>query len=62
MQSGYFISQTPQLDAKETVDYIKNEITPIINWATEWGIAAGFGMLGIVLFYQVVIILVKPDK
>jgi hypothetical protein len=60
MQSKSLLIST--VDPKQSIDVIQNQITPVIQWATNWGINAGFGMLGVVLFYQVVIILVKPDK
>jgi hypothetical protein len=50
------------VDPAETVATIEGPIRDTIIWATDWGIATGFLMLGIVLFYQVVIIIVRPDK
>jgi hypothetical protein len=50
------------ITSNEAVNYIQTNITPVISWATDWGISAGYAMLGVALFYQVVIILVKPDK
>jgi hypothetical protein len=46
----------------ESVAAIEGPIRDTITWATDWGIATGFLMLGVVLFYQVVIIIVRPDK
>jgi hypothetical protein len=46
----------------ETVAAIEGPVRDTIVWATDWGIATGFLMLGVVLFYQVVIIIVRPDK
>lgn len=56
----YFISAP--ITSNEAVNYIQTNITPVIAWATNWGISAGYAMLGVALFYQVIIILVKPDK
>lgn len=53
---------TPAVDPAEAVRTIQDQLVPVINWATNWGYVAGFGVLGVVLFYQVVLILVKPDK
>ena len=46
----------------EAVATIEGPVRDTIVWATDWGISAGFLMLGIVLFYQVVITIVRPDK
>ena len=46
----------------EAVATIEGPVRDTITWATDWGISAGFLMLGIVLFYQVVIVIVRPDK
>jgi hypothetical protein len=46
----------------EAVATIEGPVRDTIVWATDWGISAGFLMLGIVLFYQVVILIVRPDK
>jgi len=46
----------------ESVAAIQGPVRDTITWATDWGIASGFSMLGVVLFYQVVIIIVRPDK
>lgn len=67
MLSEYSFTKDSSLVATGTiqndaVQYIQTNITPVINWATNWGMTAGFLMLGVALFYQVVIILVKPDK
>lgn len=50
------------VDPSETVATIEGPIRDTITWATDWGIASGFAMLGVILFYQVVIIIVRPDK
>jgi hypothetical protein len=46
----------------EAVAAIEGPVRDTVSWATDWGIATGFLMLGVVLFYQVVIIIVRPDK
>lgn len=50
------------VDPSEAVATIEGPVRDTIVWATDWGIATGFLMLGVVLFYQVVIIIVRPDK
>ena len=50
------------ISPSEAVATIEGPVRDTIAWATDWGISAGFLMLGIVLFYQVVIIIVRPDK
>ena len=50
------------ISPSEAVATIEGTVRDTIVWATDWGISAGFLMLGIVLFYQVVIIIVRPDK
>ena len=50
------------ISPSEAVATIEGPVRDTIVWATDWGISAGFLMLGIVLFYQVVIIIVRPDK
>ena len=46
----------------EAVATIEGPIRDTITWATYWGVSSGFLMLGVVLFYQVVITIVRPDK
>lgn len=59
----FFLAESSSpLDGKQAVQFIQNELIPVINWATNWGLSAGFGMLGIVLFYEVVIIIVRPPR
>jgi hypothetical protein len=50
------------VDPAETVATIEGPIRDTIQWATDWGIATGFLILGVTLFYQVVIVIVRPDK
>ena len=50
------------INPSKSVATIEGPVRDTIAWATDWGISAGFLMLGIVLFYQVVIIIVRPDK
>lgn len=50
------------VDPSEAVSAIEGPVRDTINWATDWGISTGFLMLGVVLFYQVVIMIVRPDK
>lgn len=57
MKKQYFLLEVNPQDA---VAVIENEITPVIEWATEWGITTGFGILGVLLFYRVIIIIVVP--
>jgi len=56
-----FAQSTP-VDPAQTISVIQNYITPVVTWATNWGVTAGFGCLGVSLFYTVVIIIARPDK
>ena len=60
MLSEYLL--TEEVSPADSISVIETQVKPVISWATDWGISAGFAMLGVALFYQVVIILVKPDK
>lgn len=60
MLSEYLL--TEEISPNDAVSTIETQVKPVISWATDWGISAGFAMLGVALFYQVVILLVKPDK
>lgn len=62
MQFEYLLTEDTPVSPAEAVSAIQNQVKPVIVWATDWGISAGFAMLGVALFYQVVILLVKPDK
>ena len=50
------------ISPSEAVATIEGPVRDTITWATDWGVSAGFLMLGVVLFYQVVITIVRPDK
>lgn len=57
---GNYLIQIP--DPSEAVATIQGPIRDTVEWATEWGMTTGFLMLGSVLFYQVVVMIVRPDK
>lgn len=62
MQFEYLLTEDQIVSPSEAVSTIETQVKPVVAWATDWGISAGFAMLGVALFYQVVILLVKPDK
>lgn len=61
----FFLADDPApapVDPSAAVALIQGPITDVVNWATNWGVSTGYAMLGVVLFYQVCVILVHPDK
>lgn len=62
MPSEYLLTSSQVADPTQAIRTIEGPVRDTITWATNWGYQAGFLILGIALFYQFVIMIVRPDK
>lgn len=54
------IAQAADTTPAQTV--LDSQVIPVINWATSWGSAVGWGVLGSALFYLVIINIIRPTR